>query len=99
LILLDNMESVLLDSAGVNPAGAADVTELLDLCGKLLMVSEKTRLLFTSREVLPAPFAGNTVELGRLQKNEAIQLVEKVMSQQGWQPPESDDARTPEELT
>jgi hypothetical protein len=98
LILLDNLESVLPDSAGVNPAGAADVTELLDLCTKLLKASAQTRLLFTSREVLPKPFDTNTVELGRLHKDEAIQLVEKVMARQGWQPPESDDARTPEEI-
>lgn len=98
LILLDNLESVLPDSAGVNPAGAADVTELLELCTKLLKASEQTRLLFTSREVLPKPFDTNTVELGRLHKDEAIQLVEKVMARQGWQPPESDDARTPEEI-
>ena len=98
LILLDNLESVLPDSAGVNPAGAADVTELLDLCTKLLKASTNTRLLFTSREVLPKPFDTNTVELGRLHKDEAIQLVEKVMARQGWQPPESDDARTPEEI-
>lgn len=98
LILLDNLESVLPDSAGVNPAGAADVTELLDLCTKLLKASTNTRLLFTSREVLPKPFDTNTVELGRLHKDEAIQLVEKVMARQGWQPPENDDARTPEEI-
>lgn len=98
LILLDNLESVLPDSTGVNPAGAADVTELLDLCTKLLKASAHTRLLFTSREVLPKPFDTNTVELGRLHKDEAIQLVEKVMARQGWQPPESDDARTPEEI-
>jgi tetratricopeptide (TPR) repeat protein len=98
LILLDNLESVLPDSEGVNPAGAADVTELLDLCTKLLKASTNTRLLFTSREVLPKPFDTNTVELGRLHKDEAIQLVEKVMARQGWQPPESDDARTPEEI-
>lgn len=98
LILLDNLESVLPDSAGVNPAGAADVTELLDLCAKLLKASTNTRLLFTSREVLPKPFDTNTVELGRLHKDEAIQLVEKVMARQGWQPPASDDARTPAEI-
>jgi len=98
LILLDNLESVLPDSAGVNPAGAADVTELLELCTKLLKASAQTRLLFTSREVLPKPFDTNMVELGRLHKDEAIQLVEKVMARQGWQPPESDDARTPAEI-
>jgi tetratricopeptide (TPR) repeat protein len=98
LILFDNMESVLPDHEGKNPAGAADVTELLALCKRLLAASEKTRLLFTSRELLPAPFAGNTVELGRLHKDEAITLVEKVMARHHWQPPASDDARTPEEI-
>jgi tetratricopeptide (TPR) repeat protein len=98
LILFDNMESVLPDHEGNNPAGAADVTELLVLCQKLLKASETTRLLFTSRELLPAPFAQNTVELGRLHKDEAILLVEKVMAQHNWQPPASDDARTPEEI-
>ncbi|MGC1377410.1 MAG: tetratricopeptide repeat protein [Anaerolineales bacterium] len=100
LILLDNMESVLPDHEGKNPAGAADVTGLLALCTKLLDASKKTRLLFTSREVLPAPFdhAKNIVELGRLHKDEAIALVEKVMAGHGWQPPVSDDARTPQEI-
>ena len=35
LILIDNMESVLPDQEGNNPAGVADVTELLALCQKL----------------------------------------------------------------
>ena len=98
LILFDNMESVLPDHEGNNPAGAADVTELLKLCKRLLAASGKTRLLFTSREFLPAPFNQNTVELGRLHKDEAILLVEKVMARHNWQPPASDDARTPEEI-
>ena len=98
LILFDNMESVLPNHQGINPAGAADVTELLGLCQKLLKASDKTRLIFTSRELLPKPFAQNTVELGRLHKDESITLVEKVMAQHNWQPPASDDARTPEEI-
>ncbi|CAK8720777.1 TIR domain-containing protein [Candidatus Electrothrix laxa] len=100
LILLDNMESVLPDHAGNNPAGTADVTELLELCQKLLTASPECRLLFTSRELLPAPFgrAKNTVELGRLDRPEAVQLVEQVMAEHGWQPPESDNASTPEEV-
>ncbi len=100
LILLDNMESVLPDHAGNNPAGVADVTELLELCQKLLAASPECRLLFTSRELLPAPFgrAKNTMELGRLDRNEAIQLVEQVMAEHGWQPPTSDNASTPEEV-
>ncbi|MCB0294460.1 MAG: tetratricopeptide repeat protein, partial [Calditrichaeota bacterium] len=100
VILLDNMESVLPDHQGVNPAGAADVGELLELCAALQAASEHCCLIFTSRELLPAPYAAakNTVTLGRLPQDEAIRLVEQVMADNGWQPPESDDASTPEEV-
>jgi hypothetical protein len=57
VIVLDNLESVLPDAEGNNPAGVADVTELLALCQKLLAADPRCRLLFTSREPLPAPFA------------------------------------------
>ena len=101
LILMDNMESVLPDHAGKNPAGVADVTDLLALGQKLLAAAHRGRLIFTSRELLPEPFAGskNTVELGRLSEHEAIQLVERVMAQNGWAPPASDNATTAEEVT
>jgi tetratricopeptide (TPR) repeat protein len=101
VIVLDNMESVLPDAQGHNPAGVADVTQLLALCEKLLAASPRCRLLFTSREPLPAPFAKPkcTVELGRLSEAEAVQLVEQVMAQHGWEPPPSDNATTPAEIT
>lgn len=101
LILIDNMESVLPDHEGNNPAGVADVTELLTLGQQLLTQSPSCRLIFTSREPLPPPFAAapNTVELGRLSKDEAIRLVERVMARHGWQPPASDNATTSEEIT
>ncbi len=100
LLVLDNMESVLQDHAGNNPAGVADVTGLLALAQQLLAADESCRLVFTSREWLPEPFAGayQTVDLGRLSQAEAIQLVEQVMAQHGWQPPANDDATTPEEI-
>ncbi len=100
LILLDNLESVLPDQAGNHPAGVADVTELLDLCQGLLAAADTCRLLFTSRERLPAPFAAdrNTVTLERLSQPEAIQLVERVLAQQGWAPPANDSAATPAEV-
>ena len=100
VIVLDNMESVLPDAQGHNPAGVADVTELLALCEKLLAASPRCRLLFTSREPLPAPFAKPkcTVPLGRLSEAEAVQLVEQVMAQHGWEPPPSDNATTPAEI-
>ena len=100
VILIDNMESVLPDADGANPAGAADATELLELGQHLLAASERCRLIFTSRERLPAPFARpkQTVELDRLSETEAILLVERVMAEGGWEPPETDNATTPEEV-
>lgn len=100
ILLIDNMESVLPDPQGNSPAGVADVTALLALCQQLLAASERTRLLFTSREPLPAPFAHarNTVELGRLGQSEAIHLVERVLAEQGWSPPANDDVTTPAEV-
>lgn len=101
VIVLDNMESVLPNSEGNNPAGVADVTALLALCQKFLDADSRCRLLFTSREALPDPFAKAkcTVELGRLSEVEAVRLVEQVMAQHGWEPPASDNATTPEEIT
>jgi tetratricopeptide (TPR) repeat protein len=100
VILIDNMESVLPGPDGNTPAGAADATELLELCQNLLAASECCRLIFTSRERLPAPFARpkHTVELGRLSETEAILLVERVMAEHGWEPPKTDNAATPEEV-
>jgi tetratricopeptide (TPR) repeat protein len=100
LILLDNMESVLPDHEGSNPAGAADVSELLALCQQLLEAAPDCCLLFTSREALPSPFSGtkNTVELGRLDRPEAVKLVEQVMALHGWEPPRDDSATTPKEI-
>jgi len=101
VIVIDNMESVLPDFAGDNPAGVADVTELLELCQRLLSAAQSCRLIFTTRESLPKPFADhkNSVELGRLSEHEAIQLVERVMADNGWEPPVSDNATTAEEVT
>lgn len=101
LFLFDNMESVLPDHQGINPAGVADVTDLLNLCQTLLDATETTRLLFTSREALPTPFSKteNAVQLGRLVELEAIELVENVMEKWGKLPPENDNATTPEQIT
>ncbi|MDA0268024.1 MAG: TIR domain-containing protein, partial [Cyanobacteria bacterium] len=44
VIVIDNMESVLPDSEGNNPAGVADVTQLLGLCQRLLAAADRGRL-------------------------------------------------------
>lgn len=100
LIVLDNLESVLPDPGGQSPA-AAPVEELFGLCQALLAAHTQTRLLFTSREVLPAPFdhRGRVVELGALSREDAIELVSQVMAQEGLTPAASDPGGTPEEIT
>ncbi|HNN85716.1 MAG TPA: CHAT domain-containing protein, partial [Accumulibacter sp.] len=93
LLVLDNLESVLAPpfafAAGGDPtpgesALAADererADEILQLAARLLACGE-TRLIFTSREALPAPFAGERqrLELDRLSRLDALQLVERAL--------------------
>ncbi|MEO1393287.1 MAG: tetratricopeptide repeat protein [Cyanobacteria bacterium J06634_5] len=100
IVVFDNMESVLPDSEGNNPAGVADVSELLALGERLLAADGRCRLIFTSRERLPGPFDGRkqTVELGRLSQREAVRRLEQVMADNGWEPPRDDSARTADEV-
>jgi tetratricopeptide (TPR) repeat protein len=83
------------------PAAAG---EILDLCRRLLDADGRCRIVFTSREGLPAPFERGRcrVELGRLAAADAVQLVERVMAEEGWQPAADDrDAlpgATPQEV-
>jgi tetratricopeptide (TPR) repeat protein len=93
IIVLDNCESVL-DSGDA-------LTAFLDLCQHLLAADPRTRLVFTTREPLPAPFDHRTREreLGALDRPDAIELVSEVMKQNGWTPPHDDAGRTPEEIT
>ncbi|MHB9133966.1 MAG: TIR domain-containing protein, partial [Armatimonadota bacterium] len=87
IILLDNLESILPNPAGGDDAGYP-YEELFALCRALLAAAPHTRLLFTSRERLPAPFAAayNHIELGALDVKDAIKLVEQVMREHGWTP-------------
>ncbi len=67
-----------------NDALAADererADEILRLAAELMDCGE-TRVVFTSREALPAPFAGETqrIELDRLSRADAVQLVERAL--------------------
>lgn len=100
LIVLDNLESILPDASGQAPAAAAPLDELFDLCEALLDADPATRLLFTSREPLPAPFdqAGRTIGLGALSRQDAIELVSQVMAQEGLTPKPSDPGGTAQEI-
>ncbi|MDZ7854977.1 CHAT domain-containing protein [Sphaerotilus sp.] len=87
LLVVDNLESVLpappLPGAVPDPladlnADAADA--ILQLCARLGIIGD-TRLVFTSREALPAPFDAPQarIELHRLSAEDAIRLVERAL--------------------
>ncbi|MEM7533694.1 MAG: ATP-binding protein [Chloroflexota bacterium] len=100
VIVLDNMESVLPlpTDDGTNHLTNTALNDILTLCTALLDADPNTRILFTSREWLPAPFnhASRRVELGALRPPDAIKLVENVMRGQGWRPKSSDAGNTPQ---
>ncbi|UCH94270.1 MAG: CHAT domain-containing protein, partial [Candidatus Aminicenantes bacterium] len=93
LMVLDNMESIL-------PSGGGSETDRFEpeelerfflLCQKLQDITG-TALLFTSREPLPQPFhvIVRKVNLSRLHKEDAIQLVHQAMRAAGLEPKDDD---------
>ncbi len=95
LLVMDNMESVLLPEflAEETPESLFqesrdELTSILALCERLVAVGE-TRLVFTSREALPAPFDAERRrrELQRLAREDAVKLVERVVNVEGGTEP------------
>lgn len=87
LLVIDNMESVLLppflaqETPLAETAGRrADCAAILDLCERLLK-SGDTKLVFTSREPLPAPFDAERRchELRWLDHGDAVKLIERTL--------------------
>ncbi|MEM9723134.1 MAG: CHAT domain-containing protein, partial [Bacteroidota bacterium] len=94
LIVLDNLESILPDAQGKTLAGSEDAWDQVKvLCTQLHESSPQTKLIFTSREPLPAPFdkGRNDLLLGPLGPKDAVDLLRKVMSHAGWEPPAADE--------
>jgi tetratricopeptide (TPR) repeat protein len=88
LLVVDNMESILLPPYVETPEAlsedaADELKAILDLC-KRLNVNGDTRIVFTSREALPAPFDAeqNRRELHQLGREDAVKLVERVLNQE-----------------
>ena len=88
LLVVDNMESVLLPEflakdtpAALSEESRKELKAILDLCERLLKAGD-TRLIFTSREALPAPFdaARHRRELHQLDRQDAVKLVERVLN-------------------
>jgi tetratricopeptide (TPR) repeat protein len=100
LLLLDNMESVLLPPfiasetpEALSQEAGEELKTLLALCERLLPVGA-TRLIFTSREALPAPFDAQRQrrELNRLDRDDAVKLVERALNAAGGDAGASSDA-------
>jgi tetratricopeptide (TPR) repeat protein len=86
LLVIDNMESVLLPPYLDTPdllseEAALELQAILSLAERLLRAGE-TRLVFTSREALPAPFDANSQrwELRQLGKADAVALIERSLA-------------------
>ena len=100
IIVLDNLESILPDMTGQLLPGSAPVEELFGLCQRLLDSSPQTRLLFTTREPLPAPFNNKQREcvLGALSREDSVGLVSEVMKREGLEPNAADAGGDPQEV-
>ena len=88
LLVLDNMESILpppfvqKETPEAHGAGeGAELKAILALCERLLNAGD-TRVVFTSREALPAPFDAelHRRELFQLDYDEAVNLVERALN-------------------
>jgi tetratricopeptide (TPR) repeat protein len=101
ILVFDNCESVLPERG--RPASAPpdeDIAAIWTLCRRLLQADPRTRLVFATREPLPAPFdvSRRELELGALGREDAIELVSEVMKLKGWMPPGDDAGSTPQEI-
>ncbi|MEW6211487.1 MAG: tetratricopeptide repeat protein [Acidobacteriota bacterium] len=100
IIVFDNLESILPDASGQAPIAAPPYEDVFDLCRALLEASKATRILFTSREPLPAPFdhKQREVVLGALSKEDAVEMVSQVMADEGMVPKSEDPGGDPQEV-
>jgi hypothetical protein len=100
VIVIDNMESVLAPPAGSEAAALFEpevLKGILDVC-RLLAQTGSTRLIFTSRELLPEPFSGNVLKIGHLDRWEAIRLVGEVLGKENLMPHAGDAGESEAEV-
>jgi len=98
LLVVDNMESILLPPYVETPEALSEdarheLEAILKLCAGL-NVKGDTRLVFTSREALPAPFDAerNRRELHQLDREDAVKFVERVLNTEAAGPGAASDA-------
>jgi len=88
LLVIDNMESILLPPYLETPEALSEearreLDAILGLCQRL-KTKGNSRLVFTSREELPAPFDAerNRRDLRQLDREDAVKLVERVLNRE-----------------
>src|SRR6185369_4119151 len=100
LLVVDNMESILLPPfilketpEALSEDARRELDAILKLCARLNARGD-TRLIFTSREALPAPFDAerHRRELHQLDREDAVKLVERVLNTAGGDAGSSTDA-------
>ena len=98
LLMVDNMESILQPPWLETPEALSEdarreLDAILKLCARLNAKGD-TRLIFTSREALPAPFDGERQRrpLHQLDREDAVKLVERVLNAAGGDAGASSDA-------
>jgi len=86
LLVIDNLESVLLPPyleapELLNEEAIEELEAILKLAERLLRAGD-TRIVFTSREALPAPFAATPqrLELHQLERGDAVALIERTLA-------------------
>lgn len=96
LIIFDNIESIL---PKTNQPVSPEIQGIFELFQALSGADPKTRLLFTCREQLPAPYHEQEREiiLGNLTQDDAIKLINAVLVEQGFIPNPADPGNTPQE--
>ena len=100
LLVLDNMESVLPPEPGAVSEGAFEPEVLEEVRGLAarLNATGDTRVVFTSRQAVPPPFASNRILVGRLSRHEAIELVAKTLRKEGQTPLMDDPGESEDEV-
>jgi tetratricopeptide (TPR) repeat protein len=98
LLVVDNMESILQPPWLETPEALSEdarqeLDAILKLCARLNAKGD-TRVIFTSREALPAPFDAerHRRELHQLDREDAVKLVERVLNAAGGNAGASSDA-------
>jgi tetratricopeptide (TPR) repeat protein len=98
LLVVDNVESILLPPYVEAPDALSEdarreLDAILGLCARLSAKSG-TRLVFTSREPLPAPFDAerNRRELHQMDRDDGVKLVERALNEGGAGPGVAADA-------